>query len=157
VCGIVGAISGCSSYSKDFLNLQVKSMLQALSHRGSSDGFYNDEKCFLGHRRLSIIDLSAEASQPMKSLCGRYVITFNGEIYNYIELRDELFRHGITISSKSDTEVLLYSYILWGKGCLNRLRGIFAFAIWDTQKKRLFAARDHLGVKPLYWFYKGFG
>jgi len=105
----------------------------------------------LGHRRLAIIDLSPTGAQPMQSPDGRYVITFNGEIYNYRTLRDELQTEGYTFRSESDTEVLLALYALRGATALDRLRGMYAFAIWDTHREHLFLARDPFGIKPLYY------
>lgn len=104
----------------------------------------------LGHRRLAIIDVSDAGLQPMADASGRYHLVFNGEIYNYIELRDELRARGETFVSESDSEVLLRCYMLWGADCLPRLRGMFAFLIWDDRDKVLFAARDRYGIKPLY-------
>ena len=107
---------------------------------------------FLGHRRLSIIDLSENAFQPMESPDKAYSIVFNGEIYNYIELRDELLALGCTFETDhSDTEVLLNCYASWGTDCLKKLRGMFAFAIYDRQKETVFVARDRVGQKPLYY------
>jgi asparagine synthase (glutamine-hydrolysing) len=105
----------------------------------------------LGHRRLAIIDLSDAALQPMADPMGRYHLVFNGEIYNYVELREEMRAQGEVFSTDSDSEVLLRAYALWGEGALAKLRGMFAFAIWDSQARRLFAARDRFGIKPLYF------
>ena len=104
----------------------------------------------LGHRRLAIIDVSDAGLQPMADASGRYHLVFNGEIYNYIELREELRARGEVFVSESDSEVLLRCYMLWGADCLPRLRGMFAFLIWDDRDKVLFAARDRYGIKPLY-------
>jgi asparagine synthase (glutamine-hydrolysing) len=104
----------------------------------------------LGHRRLAIIDISDAGLQPMADASGRYQLVFNGELYNYIELRDEMRAKGEVFVSDSDSEVLLRAYQLWGEACLARLRGMFAFLIWDGREKRLFAARDRYGIKPLY-------
>lgn len=104
----------------------------------------------LGHRRLAIIDTSDAGLQPMADPSGRYHLVFNGEIYNYIELRDELSRKGEIFLTKSDSEVLLRAVMVWGDACLARLRGMFAFVVWDNLQKRLFAARDRFGIKPLY-------
>jgi len=106
----------------------------------------------LGHRRLSIIDLSDAASQPMEYADGRYWITYNGEIYNYRELRDELARAGHIFRTQSDTEVLLASYAQWGEAALDRFIGMFAFVLWDTKAQAAFVARDRFGIKPLYVF-----
>jgi len=126
-------------------------MVHALSHRGP-DGHATEHVpgCALGHTRLSIIDLECGA-QPMSDATGRYRITFNGEIYNYAELRDELLNQGARFRTHSDTEVVLAAYACWGAAALERLRGMFAFAIWDTTERVLFAARDLFGEKPLYY------
>lgn len=122
-----------------------------LAHRGpDASGNWQEEHVFLGHRRLSIIDLETGA-QPMSSHDQRYVVTFNGEIYNYRALRAELISAGATFLTKSDTEVLLEAYRHWGVDALQHLNGMFAFAIWDRQQKTLFAARDRVGIKPLCW------
>lgn len=105
----------------------------------------------LGHRRLAIIDMSDNGLQPMADPSGRYQLVFNGEIYNYIELRDELRAQGVAFTTESDSEVLLLAYIHWGESALARLRGMFAFIIWDDRAKRFFAARDRYGIKPLYF------
>ena len=107
----------------------------------------------LGHRRLSILDLSPAGHQPMCFHDSRYWIVYNGEIYNYLELREELIRSGYSFKTRSDTEVLLNAYVHWGAGCLNRLVGMFAFAIYDREKARLFLARDFFGIKPFYYTY----
>ena len=106
----------------------------------------------LGHRRLAIIDLDARANQPMASADGRYWLTYNGEIYNYLELREELARQGVSFVTQSDSEVLLQAYVTWGEAALDRLRGMFAFVIYDRTTQTLFAARDRFGIKPLYYF-----
>lgn len=106
----------------------------------------------LGHRRLSIIDLSEAAAQPMEYADGRYWVTYNGEIYNYIELRAELAAAGHRFRTQSDTEVLLAAYAHWGEAALDRLVGMFAFVLWDVEGQVAFAARDRFGIKPLYLF-----
>ena len=106
----------------------------------------------LGHRRLAIIDLDERANQPMVSADGRFWLTYNGEIYNYLELRDELARQGVSFATQSDSEVLLQAYATWGEAALERLRGMFAFVVYDRERQRLFAARDRFGIKPLYYF-----
>jgi asparagine synthase (glutamine-hydrolysing) len=105
----------------------------------------------LGHRRLAIIDVSDAGLQPMFDPTGRYALCFNGEIYNYLELRDELERHGVSFRSTSDTEILLHALIHWGEQALPKLRGMFAFILWDDREKTLLAARDRFGIKPLYY------
>ena len=108
----------------------------------------------LGHRRLAIIDTSKAGHQPMLSADGRYVLTFGGEIYNYRELREELKSKGHRFQTETDTEVLLTAFAEWGKECLPRLNGMFHFAVWDNRERTLTLARDHVGIKPLYYFYK---
>jgi asparagine synthase (glutamine-hydrolysing) len=129
--------------------------LDAIAHRGpDATGEWVDRDVFLGHRRLSIIDL-ATGDQPMRSHDGRYVIVFNGEIYNFAELRDELIPDGATFKTRSDTEVILEGYRRWGRDVVKRLHGMFAFLLWDTVEASVFAARDRLGIKPLCWAIHG--
>ena len=146
MCGIAGIIGGNANQAE----LQV--MLEKQAHRGPDHtGFYLDEGfAAIGHNRLSIIDLSADANEPFSDNSGRYFLTYNGEIFNYKELREELKNFYEFITS-SDTEVLLAAYLNWGKECLYKFRGMFAFGIWDSEKKELFAARDRFGVKPFYY------
>lgn len=128
-------------------------MLQALAHRGpDGTGDWNDPNApvWLGHRRLAIIDLAAGA-QPMATADGDLVVTFNGCIYNFTELRSELEAAGRVFATRSDTEVILHAYAVWGEECVQRFNGMWAFAVWDKKARRLFAARDRLGVKPFYW------
>lgn len=133
----------------------VRKMSWSLRHRGpDGDGHFIDGEIALGHRRLSIIDL-AGGSQPITNEDGTLQIIFNGEIYNYIELREELRKSGHIFKTGSDTEVILHGFEEWGVDCVSRFNGIFAFAIWDSRRKQLFAARDHLGVKPLYYIELG--
>lgn len=147
MCGIVGSI-GRGGVATDLAQAILK-----LAHRGPDDsGKWEEAGAQLGFVRLSIIDLSPAGHQPMVSPDGRYVIVFNGEIYNFSELRSELASHGETFSGNSDTEVLLRVFVRNGfERCLERLRGMFAFAIWDRAEKTLYAARDRLGVKPLVY------
>ena len=126
-------------------------MTDMIAHRGpDSEGHYIDEHAALGHRRLSIIDLGG-GQQPIYNEDGSKVITFNGEIYNYQTLREELIAAGHTFTTKSDTEVLLHGYEQWGVDLLQRVRGMFTFVIWDKNKQELFGARDHFGIKPFYY------
>ena len=129
-------------------------MAEAVAHRGP-DGqrFYTEGGLGLAHRHLRIIDLSDAAMQPMANEDGSLQLIFNGEIYNYVELRPQLEAKGHRFLSHSDTEVLLRAYEEWGTGCLSRLNGMFAFALWDRRRERLFIARDRLGVKPLYYWW----
>jgi asparagine synthase (glutamine-hydrolysing) len=127
-------------------------MTDAIKHRGpDSEGFYVDGFIGLGHRRLSIIDLSRSGHQPMTTEDKQFIITYNGEVYNFKELRSELERLGYPFQSRSDTEVVLKSYVQWGPDCLRRLNGMFGFAVWDKSKQELFLARDRYGIKPLYY------
>jgi asparagine synthase (glutamine-hydrolysing) len=129
-------------------------MLDTLAHRGP-DGrgvrALDDGAVLLGHRRLAIIDLSPEGAQPIGNEDGTVWLTFNGEIYNYRDLREELIRRGHRFSSRTDSEVIVHAWEEWGRDCVSRLRGIFAFGLWDGREKTLFLARDPLGVKPLYY------
>ncbi len=131
-------------------------MANAISHRGPDEGgYYIDNFIALAHRRLSIIDLSSNGVQPMKSSDKTLVISYNGEIYNFIELKSELIRKGYKFESRTDTEVLIYAYKEWGISFVEKLNGMFAFALWDTVLKRLFLVRDRYGIKPLYFWIKG--
>ena len=126
-------------------------MVAAMHHRGpDGDGCYVDQEIGLGHRRLSIIDLGG-GGQPLGNEDGSLQIVFNGEIYNFVELREELLAFGHTFRTKSDTEVIVHAYEQWGARCVEKFNGMFAFAIWDKRKRELFLARDHLGIKPLYY------
>ena len=149
MCGIAGIIG------PDPSEAAISEMLRQQAHRGPDHtGTYIDKGfAAIGHNRLSIIDLSAKANEPFKDNSGRYFLSFNGEIYNYKELREEL-KHFYDFKTVSDTEVLLAAYIKWGKECLQKFNGMFAFAIWDNREKRLFAARDRFGVKPFYYIQK---
>ena len=146
MCGIAGIISSNPTESN------LLKMLKKQAHRGPDHtGTFIDEGfAGIGHNRLSIIDLSPEANEPFVDNSGRFILTFNGEIYNYRELREEL-KSFYSFHTSSDTEVLLASYLRWGKDCLEKLNGMFAFGIWDTREKQLFAARDRFGVKPFYY------
>lgn len=151
MCGIAGILHFGTLDNSDEL---IRGMTKSITHRGpDADGFYNDDFISLGHRRLSIIDVSDKANQPMVDRSGRYVLSFNGEIYNYREIQQEL--SSWTFTTCSDTEVLLAAFSTWGIRCLNRLDGIFAFAIWDSHEKTLWLARDRMGVKPLYYLQEG--
>lgn len=130
----------------------IKAMSDAIAHRGpDGEGHYIDVNLALGHRRLAVLDLSPAGSQPMSSDDGRIVLTYNGEIYNYLELKLLLEEKGYRFRSKTDSEVLLHGFQEWGIDVVERLNGMFAFAIWDSRNRTLFLARDRYGVKPLYW------
>ena len=155
MCGIVGIYS--RNKSLNTLGNIAKNMANAISHRGPDDlGLWQYECMALSHRRLSIIDLSNTGHQPMISHCGRYVIVFNGEIYNYISIREELtaINGHIKWCGKSDTEVLLTAIAFWGiEKTLSKCEGMFAIAVWDKDNQKLFLARDRFGEKPLYYGY----
>jgi len=152
MCGICGIIN------KDHRKLKessLRTMMQTMKHRGpDDDGVFIHQNTGLGFVRLSILDLSAAGHQPMHSQDGRYTMVFNGEIFNYIELREELKRNGYTFSTQTDTEVLLAAYMEWGKECLHKFNGMWAVAIHDKEKDTLFIARDRYGIKPLYIYAK---
>lgn len=130
--------------------IETRDYMQARGPDGLGEWWNESRRLGLGHRRLAILDLSDRASQPMRSPCGRYVLVFNGEIYNYPALRSELESQGVVFRTASDTEVLLHLYAREGETMVNRLRGMFAFAIWDDTERCLFLARDPYGIKPLY-------
>ena len=150
MCGIVGVAATQSICNRSWLREGIFS----LSHRGPDDHgewWSADNTVGLGHRRLSIVDISALGHQPMQDNSGELCIVFNGEIYNFIELKDELIKKGHTFKSNSDTEVILASYNEWGFDCLNHLNGMFAFVIYDNRQKCIFMARDRVGEKPLFY------
>lgn len=148
MCGICGELSWDSPSNPSI----TKRMMARLEHRGpDAGGLYSDRYAVLGHRRLSIIDLSAAGNQPMADSTSTFRIAFNGEIYNYLELRRDLENTGSIFHTRTDTEVILEAYKKWGVDCLNRFNGMFAFAIWDTARLKLFIARDRLGKKPLFY------
>lgn len=154
MCGITGFIT-YPSHNKDTALARLRRMTDTLAHRGpDAEGFYVDEHAALGHRRLSIIDVSS-GSQPMVTQDGALQIVFNGEIYNFPELRTELENLGHRFQTRSDTEVILLGYRQWGKAVVSRLNGMFAFAIWEKRERKLFLARDRVGKKPLYWHWDG--
>ncbi|MBX9853832.1 MAG: asparagine synthase (glutamine-hydrolyzing) [Cytophagaceae bacterium] len=147
MCGIIGIIG---SHSKESL----PRLRDAIAHRGPDDkGEYYDKNLSLGHTRLSILDLSTKGHQPMISADGNYILVYNGEIYNHLEIRKEHLSE-FSFRSISDTETLLYGYIKFGKEILNKLKGIFSFCIYNKSTGNVFIARDHFGVKPLYYYHK---
>lgn len=148
MCGICGLIN----YEESISRTHLKKMITAMHHRGPDDQgeFFNDNVA-LGFVRLSIIDLSPAGHQPFHSSDERYTMVFNGEIFNYIELKSELKKHGYEFKTETDTEVLMNAYREWGKEVLHKLNGMWAFAIYDKQKKTLFCARDRFGIKPFYY------
>jgi asparagine synthase (glutamine-hydrolysing) len=151
MCGIAGFIFAWNATEASALDA-VRRMTARMSRRGpDAEGLWTSAGVVLGHRRLAILDLDVRANQPMVSADGRYAIVFNGEIYNFRELCQELEADGIVFCTTSDTEVLLTLFAREGERMLPRLRGMFAFAIWDTQSRELFLARDPYGIKPLYY------
>lgn len=152
MCGIAGIVSLKDGAS----NRPLQLMIDAQAHRGPDDqGGWSDEICALGHRRLAIIDLTEAGRQPMSNENGSVWITFNGEIYNFQELRRQLEGLGHHFRTRTDTEVIIRSYEQWGVDCLKRLRGMYAFGIWDRSKQTLFLARDRVGKKPLFYTQSG--
>ena len=150
MCGIVGCLALALEAEPD--QAWVATATQRISHRGPDDeGFYTDNDVALGYKRLAIIDLSQAGHQPMRSADGRYWMVFNGEIYNYVELGRELLAQGVVLRSSCDSEVLLEAYARLGKDVVHKLRGMYAFAIWDSWTRELFCARDQFGIKPFYY------
>ena len=152
MCRIAGVIS--PTFHKDQLTAIVNKMCQVQKHGGPDDGGIYEGKTFngtLGHCRLSIIDITPAGHQPMTYLSGRYIISYNGEIYNYKELKEELRQQAYSFSTESDTEVILAAYDKWGTGAFEKLNGMFAFAICDTHQNEMILARDVSGIKPLYY------
>lgn len=152
MCGIAGIFN---LNGEPVSSLILRKMTDAIIHRGpDSEGFYTDSFIGLGHRRLSILDLSPSGHQPMVTSDGMYAITYNGEVYNFYDLRTRLEALGHQFHSKTDTEVVLKAYAEWGEKCLEEFNGMFAFAIWDKKRQELFLARDRYGIKPLYYTIK---
>lgn len=151
MCGIAGICQVDASPLTPEAGQWVKAMTDRMSHRGpDGEGQWSSGPVCLGHRRLSIIDLSG-GGQPMHSADGQMTVTFNGEIYNYAELKEQLTALGGQFQTSSDTEVILEGYRIWGPDCLARFDGMFAFALWDNQQRRLFCARDRFGKKPFFY------
>ena len=149
MCGLFGALS----FSGQSIDTGIaNAMSEKVARRGPDDrGEWFDGPVMLGHRRLAIIDLSPQGHQPMHDVGEHYTIVFNGTIYNYPELREQLIAEGYAFHSHSDTEVILNAYAHWGEACTEKLHGMFAFAIWDKSAQSLFLARDRMGIKPLYY------
>ncbi len=153
MCGITGIFN---LNGEPVSPVVLRRMTDAMAHRGpDGEGFYIDSFLGLGHRRLAVIDLSSGGHQPMMSKDGQYILSYNGEVYNFQELRLELEARGHRFRSRTDSEVVLYAYAEWGEKALERFNGMFAFAIWDRGKQELFLARDRYGVKPLYYTLQG--
>ena len=153
MCGIFGAAFLASNEPMD-----LEAAIASLRHRGPDEfGRFHADRVILGHARLRVIDLSQNARQPMVSTSGEVAIVYNGEIYNYRELRTELIQRGHKFRSHCDTEVIIKGYLEWGERIVNRLDGMFAFGIWDGRSRKLFLARDHFGKKPLFYALRGNG
>jgi asparagine synthase (glutamine-hydrolysing) len=154
MCGITGVVAYGDTGAAPVDHTQLRRMRDAMAVRGpdgAGEWFRDDGRVALAHRRLAIIDLDPRASQPMVDAETGNVIVFNGEIYDYRDLKQQLAREGVQFLTESDTEVLLHLYARYGDKMLDRIRGMFAFAIWDARHRRLFCARDPLGIKPLYY------
>jgi len=151
MCGIAGIVN--LNYEPIRKN-EIERMVKVVKYRGPDDeGYFIKDNVGLGHCRLSILDLSLAGHQPMSNRAGNIWIVYNGEIYNYLELRKELEQDGYSFQSKTDTEVIIYAYEKWGEKCLEKFNGMWAFAIWDTKAQKLFCARDRFGVKPFYYYF----
>ena len=158
MCGIAGFVTAGAPPRAAELEARLWRMIATLRHRGPDDeGVWTDGRAGLAHARLSIIDLSPAGHQPMASADGNVWITYNGEIYNFAELRRELTALGYPFRSRSDTEVIVNGWHAWGPRIFSRLRGMFALALWDRRSRRLILARDRIGKKPLYWARTGTG
>ena len=146
MCGICGGVT-------DY-NLNIEEMVNSIKHRGPDfQGVYRDDTIYLGHARLSILDLSKDANQPMVDSNRDYVLVYNGEVYNFKDIRESLYRLGYKFKTNSDTEVILKGFMEWGVELFKKLNGMFAFAIYDKMKDRLYIVRDRFGIKPLYYYY----
>ena len=153
MCGIAGLLNPLGRPADPQV---VRAMTDRIAHRGpDGEGWFLEGEVALGHRRLAILDLSDLGRQPMATADGRYTLTYNGEIYNFAELKRELEALGHAFRSRTDTEVLLHGYAQWGPAVLPRLNGMFAFALWDRDRRSLFLARDRYGIKPLYYAFAG--
>lgn len=153
MCGICGILNLDGAPASPVL---AQRMADAIAHRGpDAEGVYTDGPLGFGHRRLAILDLSPLGRQPMQTRGGRYTIVYNGEVYNFQELRVELESLGHSFRSRTDTEVLLHAYAEWGQASVERFNGMFALGIWDRERRELFLARDRYGIKPLYYCFLG--
>jgi len=146
MCGICGGVTDS--------NLDIENMVQTIQHRGPDfQGIYRDNSVYLGHARLSILDLSIEANQPMKSENSQYILIYNGEIYNFQSIKNSLDNLGYSFKTHSDTEIILNGFIEWGIELFEKLNGMFAFSIYDKQAQKIYIVRDRFGIKPLYYFF----
>ncbi len=153
MCGIAGYVTGLN---KPDLQDDLCRAIHSIRHRGpDGDGVWSDDngRVGLGHRRLSIIDLSDAGTQPMQSTNGQVILVYNGEVYNFLQLRRELENKGYQFKSQTDTEVIINAYLEWGIECFSLFVGMFAFAIWDQRKRKIFLVRDRIGIKPLYYYF----
>ncbi|MGH7030497.1 MAG: asparagine synthetase B family protein, partial [Stellaceae bacterium] len=152
MCGIAGFVTFGTPAPRAEIKARLWRMIATLRHRGPDDeGVWTDGEAGLAHSRLSIIDVSPAGHQPMAGADGSVWITYNGEIYNFAEIRGELEARGYPFHSRSDTEVIVNGWHAWGPRVFSRLRGMFALALWDQRSRRLILARDRIGEKPLYW------
>ena len=148
MCGFIGFFD-----TRENKEVIVERMMDRVIHRGPDmGGKYIDAHCGLGFRRLSILDLSEAGAQPLYSEDGNKILVFNGEIYNYTEIREDLMAKGYKFKSNTDSEVLIHGYDEYGEALVNKLRGMFAFCIWDKVEQKVFAARDNFGIKPFYFY-----
>jgi len=155
MCGFIGCVHDKTQNFSDEQKQLFKNMNDIITHRGpDDDGFYYDEHIQFGFRRLSIIDIES-GHQPLTYENERYWIIFNGEVYNYVELREELVKEGLSFATSSDTEVIIALYSHLKEKAVEKLRGMFAFVIWDKQEQRLFGARDPFGIKPFFYLEDG--
>ena len=159
MCGLFGWLK--FENDGDFSNEEIeisRVATSSLKHRGPDDfGEWQQPKIYMGHQRLKILDLSQKAAQPFRSSDNRYTLTYNGEIYNFVEMRKELEQEGFSFRTDSDTEVFLNAFIAWGTDAFLKMEGMFAAAIHDSEKNEHYLVRDHLGQKPLYFHtYRGF-
>ena len=151
MCGFVAAIGRGAGRMSETAAFASQALTRTLAHRGpDQEGFFRDDRIAFGFRRLAILDLSPAGHQPMSDEDGRFVLIFNGEIFNYLELRRDLQARGHGFSSTGDAEVLLKAFKEWGESCVRRFNGMFAFLVYDKVAGRVFGARDRFGVKPQY-------
>src|SRR5579884_1374462 len=152
MCGIAGFVTTARGVGSEAV---LRQMTNRIRHRGpDDDGFYVDDFAFLGHRRLSIIDV-AGGHQPMPNESATVWLIYNGEIFNHASIRPELERAGHRYKNRSDSETIIHAYEGYGPECVKLFRGMFAFALWDSANRRLFCARDRLGIKPFYYYWDG--
>src|SRR6201982_574821 len=152
MCGIAGVLLPNTASPAPEIEARLWHMIAPIRHRGTDDeGVWTDGLCGLAHARLSIIDLSPAGHQPIASAGGEVWLTYNGEVYNFAELRAELAASGYTFRSRTDSEVIVNGWHAWGPALFGRMRGMFALALWDRRSRQLILARDRLGKKPLYY------